>query len=95
MSLFLTMACMQSKECRFGHVCTSGCQKDFDCLCQSEHCCAFTENCDGCDDHYVEKNPAAVTLGSIKSEKKAAASRENGKKGGRPKKDLQTLTDNK
>lgn len=28
---------------------------------------------------------AAVTLGSIKSEKKAAASRENGKKGGWPK----------
>lgn len=32
------------------------------------------------------KNPAAVTLGSIKSKKKAKASRENGKKGGRPKK---------
>lgn len=32
------------------------------------------------------KNPAAVALGSIKSEKKAKASRENGKKGGRPKK---------
>ena len=30
------------------------------------------------------KNPAAVALGSIKSEKKAAAVRENGKKGGRP-----------
>lgn len=30
------------------------------------------------------KNPAAVALGSIKSEKKAKASRENGKKGGRP-----------
>lgn len=30
------------------------------------------------------KNPAAVALGSIKSEKKAQASRENGKKGGRP-----------
>lgn len=33
-----------------------------------------------------EKNPAAVALGSIKSEAKAAASRENGKLGGRPKK---------
>lgn len=33
------------------------------------------------------KNPAAVALGSIKSEKKAKSSRENGKKGGRPKKE--------
>lgn len=31
------------------------------------------------------KNKAAVALGSIKSEKKAKAARENGKKGGRPK----------
>lgn len=31
------------------------------------------------------KNPAAVSLGSIKTEKKALASRQNGKKGGRPK----------
>jgi hypothetical protein len=31
------------------------------------------------------KNPAAVALGSIKTEKKAKASRENGKKGGYPK----------
>lgn len=30
------------------------------------------------------KNPAAVALGSIKTDKKAQASRENGKKGGRP-----------
>ena len=30
------------------------------------------------------KNPAAVALGSIKSKKKAKASRLNGKKGGRP-----------
>jgi hypothetical protein len=33
----------------------------------------------------LEKNPAAVALGSIKSDKKAKSSRENGKKGGRPK----------
>jgi hypothetical protein len=32
------------------------------------------------------KNPAAVALGSIRSEKKAKSSKENGKKGGRPKK---------
>lgn len=32
------------------------------------------------------KNKYAVALGSIKTEKKAKASRENGKKGGRPKK---------
>jgi hypothetical protein len=34
-----------------------------------------------------EKNPAAVALGKIKSKKKAAASRRNGKLGGRPKKE--------
>jgi predicted amidophosphoribosyltransferase len=32
------------------------------------------------------KNPAAVLLGSIKTEKKSEASRENGKLGGRPRK---------
>ena len=32
------------------------------------------------------KNENAVALGKIKSEKKAAAARENGKKGGAPKK---------
>ncbi len=34
----------------------------------------------------MNKNPAAVALGSIKSKKKAKSSKENGKKGGRPKK---------
>jgi hypothetical protein len=34
------------------------------------------------------KNPAAVALGSIKTEKKAEAARKNGKKGGRPKNKL-------
>lgn len=33
----------------------------------------------------MNKNPAAVALGSIKSEKKARAARENGKRGGYPK----------
>lgn len=37
----------------------------------------------------MTKNPAAVALGSIRSPKKALASRENGKKGGRPKMDAE------
>jgi len=36
-----------------------------------------------------KKNPAAVALGRIKSEKKAAAARINGKLGGRPRKEKQ------
>lgn len=90
MSLSLTTDFMQSnKTCRYGHECTSGCQKDFDCPCQSDHCCALTENCEGeehCDNHYKPKNPAAVALGSIRSKKKSESSRKNGKLGGRPKK---------
>lgn len=35
-----------------------------------------------------EKNPAAVALGSIKSERKAQAARNNGKLGGRPKNNI-------
>jgi hypothetical protein len=34
----------------------------------------------------ITKNPAAMALGKIKSPAKAAASRKNGKLGGRPKK---------
>ena len=34
----------------------------------------------------TKKNPHAVALGRRTSEKKAAAARENGKKGGRPRK---------
>ena len=54
----------QEKECRFGHICTSGCGNDFDCPCQSEHCCALTENCEGgehCDDHYEEECPSCLS----------------------------------
>jgi hypothetical protein len=38
------------------------------------------------NNEYISLQKAASTLGSIKTEKKAAAARENGKKGGRPKK---------
>lgn len=46
------------KTCRFGHMCTSRCGNDIDCPCQSDHCCALTEDCEGpdhCDDHYVNE----------------------------------------
>lgn len=42
----------QEKKCRFGHNCTSACGNDKECPCQADHCCALTEGCDGCDNHY-------------------------------------------
>lgn len=50
--------------------------------------CEFHEICGKCGypEMTKKKNPAAVALGSIKSEKKSLSSKENGKKGGRPKK---------
>jgi len=48
-------------------------------------CSDCKEHCAIEDEEPSTRNPAAVALGSIKSEKKAKASRENGKKGGRPK----------
>lgn len=39
----------------------------------------------------TDKNPAAVALGRIRTPKKAAAARENGKEGGRPLKALATI----
>ena len=57
---------MKEKECRFGHVCTSGCQNDFDCPCQADHCCAMTEDCDGsCDDCFNVKCKDCNDTGTI------------------------------
>lgn len=50
---------LKEKECRFGHECTSRCGNDIECPCQSDHCCALTETCEGaehCDDHYIADN---------------------------------------
>lgn len=41
---------MNNKECEEGHICTSGCQKDFDCPCQDSHCCSMSEEtCGECE----------------------------------------------
>ena len=45
----------KEKECEYGHVCTSGCQNDFDCPCQSDHCCSLSEEkCGECDNCIIE-----------------------------------------
>lgn len=57
----------------------------------------YKEKCEDCgksvkifyEDGNMASKRAAETLGSIKSDKKAEAARENGKKGGRPKKQPQ------
>lgn len=38
------------KECEQGHTCTSGCQKDFDCPCESDHCCSMSSKDNLCGD---------------------------------------------
>lgn len=46
----------KEKECRFGHMCTSSCGNDYDCPCEADHCCAFSEDvCDRtCDDCFFK-----------------------------------------
>lgn len=51
---------IEDPTCRFEHECTSGCGNDYDCPCQSEHCCAMSYEglCGGkddCEDHYEKK----------------------------------------
>ena len=52
--------------CRFGHQCSSGCQKDFDCPC-TEHCCGMND-CECEDDNpecrFAEEREAKALLAS-------------------------------
>lgn len=35
---------MNELDCEYGHICVSGCNKDFDCPCTSEHWCSTTKH---------------------------------------------------
>jgi len=41
---------MSEVTCRLGHICTSGCQKHFDCPCESDHCCEMSSKDNLCGD---------------------------------------------
>jgi len=56
---------VKKEECEQGHTCSSGCQKDFDCPCLSDHCCSMTpkedlcgevEDCEFCNANWVKNN---------------------------------------
>jgi hypothetical protein len=54
---------VKEKVCRLGHICTSGCQKDFDCPCQSEHCCDMSsdtcgelDSCEYCHTNWINSH---------------------------------------
>ncbi len=53
---------MKEKECRYGHICTSDCQKTRDCPCLTDHCCAMSEEvCDRtCDDCFFKEKEVDV-----------------------------------
>jgi len=57
---------MKELKCRFGHNCTSGCQKHFDCPC-TEHCCEMNDcECedDNTDCRYAEEKESRALLAS-------------------------------